>query len=177
MITWKTAPNPCVLLAYVGDVKIGLIQKPVPGNETKNTYFCIALPDIEGEEGWRATEKAARKKVESEIKKWFIRAGRLELISRIKEALNTEEDGEALIEVARNAHRAEMASASKSRQDETQNKTPIAVWSKLRRLMDEHPDAKIVTWFSEDEKHYDGEAQLVNVMYRASDNTIELVFD
>jgi hypothetical protein len=34
------------------------------------------------------------------------------LIDRIKAALDTEENGEALVEVARNAHRAEMKLAS-----------------------------------------------------------------
>lgn len=36
----------------------------------------------------------------------------LEVIKRIKDALGTDEDGEALVEVARNAHRAEMELAS-----------------------------------------------------------------
>ena len=35
-----------------------------------------------------------------------------ELIQRIKAALSTQEDGEALIEVARNAHKCEMELAS-----------------------------------------------------------------
>jgi hypothetical protein len=34
------------------------------------------------------------------------------LINRIKDALGTQENGEALVEVARNAHRAEMELAS-----------------------------------------------------------------
>jgi len=36
----------------------------------------------------------------------------VELIDRIKAALGTEENGDALVEVARNAHRAEMELAS-----------------------------------------------------------------
>lgn len=43
---------------------------------------------------------------------WVAKINKLEsLIQSIKDALNTEEDGEALVEVARNAHRAEMAAA------------------------------------------------------------------
>jgi hypothetical protein len=37
-----------------------------------------------------------------------------ELIRRIKDALATDEDGEALVEIARNAHRAEQELASAS---------------------------------------------------------------
>ena len=44
---------------------------------------------------------------------WAVKVQSLEnLISNIQSALNTEETGEALVEVARNAHRAEMELAS-----------------------------------------------------------------
>jgi hypothetical protein len=48
-----------------------------------------------------------------------------ELIKRIQDALGTEEAGEALIEVARNAHRAEMDLASTYNFDEFEIIEPI----------------------------------------------------
>jgi hypothetical protein len=41
----------------------------------------------------------------------------IDVIVRIKDALGTDEDGEALIEVARNAHRAEMALLGTNEED------------------------------------------------------------
>lgn len=52
--------------------------------------------------------------------------------------------------------------------DETKNKTPLKVWVKLRQLMDEHPDAKIV---------YDGWMELYAVEWNEKEQVIELVFD
>jgi hypothetical protein len=49
-----------------------------------------------------------------------------ELIKRIQDALGTGETGEALIEVARNAHRAEMELASTYNWDDDQGAMEIA---------------------------------------------------
>jgi hypothetical protein len=143
IVTWKPAKNEFVLLAMVGEVKVGLVQLPVPGNRTQATYFSILLNDVEGEdEGWRETTAAARKRVEKAVDAWFAQTGLLP--------------------------------PKPAPQDETNVKTPIAVWVNLFNFMKEHPDAKIVTWDAGDccdksELHY--------VNYTAKTNEIELTFN
>jgi hypothetical protein len=67
--------------------------------------------------------------------------------------------------------------------NERNNKTPLAVWANLRQLMDEHPDAKIVTLVDEATCEYvqigtkSDVLELVNVIYEEKMNVIELVFD
>jgi hypothetical protein len=66
---------------------------------------------------------ATRKVIEEEDLRKIVRHTRrrmtdVELIVRIKDALGTDEDGEALVEVARNAHRAEMELASHYNDDD-----------------------------------------------------------
>jgi hypothetical protein len=60
-------------------------------------------------------------------------------------------------------------------QNESHNKTRVAVWSTLRRLMDEHPDARIVT--CPDNSTEAEECELYSVFYHERRNTIELTFD
>lgn len=57
-------------------------------------------------------------------------------------------------------------------QDETHNKTRIQVWATLRRLLDEHPDARIIT----NTNTHDDDLELSVVVYHAKQNTIELCF-
>lgn len=56
--------------------------------------------------------------------------------------------------------------------DET---TRVRVWTELRRLMDEHPDARIVTDVGA--SLFSGWGDLYNVIWHEKEHTIELIFD
>lgn len=78
-IIWKPANNPDVMLAYVGDIKVALVQYPVPGNFMQEFYVAVYLPDCDkSEEVWRKTEAGAKKYVVNQVGAWFKRTGLME---------------------------------------------------------------------------------------------------
>jgi hypothetical protein len=77
-ILWKQAPNPYVKLAFVGDIKVALVQYPSPEMESNDYYVMILLPDmVKSDEVWRKSEAAAKKYVEDQVQAWFNRTGLL----------------------------------------------------------------------------------------------------
>lgn len=61
------------------------------------------------------------------------------------------------------------------KQDETRNRTRLAVWAELRRLTEKHPDARIAT--DTDENAEPGMRELWSVIWHEKEHTIELVFE
>jgi hypothetical protein len=65
------------------------------------------------------------------------------LIQRLQDALNTEETGDALVEVARNAHREEQAIAETYKVIAAAKKDIAEAQAELRRLSAEYRERKI----------------------------------
>lgn len=61
--------------------------------------------------------------------------------------------------------------------NEGHNTTRVQVWVRLRTLLDEHPDARIITEYTcNHDVGYSEDRELAAVLYHEKQNTIELCF-
>lgn len=115
---WREVParfGPSSHHLILGRVAVGIVsQVVVARGEAPRWRSTCPLPGAAGNVASFLSEGEARQHCEQQLKHWLVVAGLIQA-SRVADALGTAETGDALVQVARNAHLAEQRCAQMAR--------------------------------------------------------------